>query len=202
MRINEDYLKQYPLLSVQALEKPVLFVVDMIEGFVNQGALSDRAISSCTPHIIELMDHVKDVYFACDEHHEDAREFQAFPNHCEMRSEEAAIIEALQPYAKNKIGKNSTNTFLATDFQALFPTLLQEHRDFVMTGCCTDICIMQFALSLNAYFNQHNLHGYRVICVIDAIETYDAPWHDASLYNEMALNIMKQSGITIVRGME
>lgn len=202
MRIKQDYYKTFSTMSKEELQQPVLFVVDMIEGFVEHGALSDTEIATITPKVQELCEQIENRYFACDEHEENAREFHAFPQHCNVHSEESKVIVDLRTYVNEVIPKNSTNTFFAEGFQAQLPIFLEEYRDFVLCGCCSDICVLQFALTLNAYFNQHNLVNHRVIVVLDAIETYDAPHHDAALFNEVAVAMMQQSGVVVVKGIE
>lgn len=202
MRMKQEYYNTFTTLPKDELLQPVLFVVDMIEGFVEHGALSDTEIATITPHVQQLCEKIENRYFACDEHLENAREFQAFPQHCNVNSQEAKVIVDLRTYVNEVIPKNSTNTFFATGFQAQLPKFLEVYRDFVICGCCSDICVLQFALTLNAYFNQHNLREHRVLVVLNAIETYEAPHHDAQLFNEVAVAMMQQSGVLVVKGIE
>ena len=104
---------------------------------------------------------------------------------------ESEIIDELKPYVKETIQKNSTNTFHVLDKK-----MLEDYDSFVIVGCCSDICVMQFALSLKTYLNQMNMD--KKVCVpLNCIATYDAPLHSAEEYHKMALNIMAQSGIII-----
>ena len=43
-RVSEQFLEAYAPLSMKELKDPIVFVVDMIEGFVHTGALHDEAI--------------------------------------------------------------------------------------------------------------------------------------------------------------
>lgn len=199
MRITEDVLADLNPLASQDLSKPLLFVVDMINGFVYEGALSDPSIASIVPAIEKLAKRSADVVFPCDMHPKSAREFDAFPPHCEADSHESKVIEELRAYASTILPKNSTNTFLAPAFQEQLPTYLQKHDDFIITGCCTDICVLQFALSFQAYLNQHDLQGKRIIVPVDCVETYGAVGHDATTYNSFALSLLKQSGVSVVK---
>ena len=66
----------------------------------------------------------------------------------------------------------------------------------MLVGCCTDICVMQFALSLKTYLNQMNM-AKQVVVKENGVATYDAPYHPANEYHSMAINMMAQSGIVI-----
>ena len=93
---------------------------------------------------------------------------------------------------KKEILKNSTNAFHAIDKQ-----LLDGYNEFILCGCCSDICVMQFALSLKTYLNQTN-HSAKVKVIKEGVATYDAPYHQAKEYHEMALKLMEQSGIELI----
>lgn len=171
--------------------KECLFVVDMINGFIKEGAMHDEKIMSIVPAIIELCRAHEDRYFIQDTHEKDAIEFKSFPLHCVKDTSESEIIDELKPYVKETIQKNSTNTFHVLDKK-----MLEDYDSFVIVGCCSDICVMQFALSLKTYLNQMNMD--KKVCVpLNCIATYDAPLHSAEEYHKMALNIMAQSGIII-----
>ncbi len=194
-------LKKHNFLEMQAssLKDPVIFVVDMIRGFIQEGALHDKRIENIVPSIENLLHILKcPSIFVLDQHSTDAREFQSYPLHCVQGTSEAKIIDALRPYAKKCFVKNSTNTFMCPDFQSFLSTI-DEYRDIVITGCCTDLCILQFALSLNAWLNEHDKKEHRVILPIDCVETYDIPSvHDANFWNEFAIENMACNGIMCV----
>lgn len=171
--------------------KECLFVVDMINGFIKEGAMHDEKIMSIVPNIIRLCESHEDRIFIQDTHESDAIEFKSFPSHCVKGTSEAEIIDELQPYVKETIQKNSTNTF-----HALNKAILNQYDRFVIVGCCSDICVMQFALSLKTYLNHMNMD--KDVCVPqNCIATYDAPIHNADEYHHMALNMMAQSGIIV-----
>ncbi|MEY8467891.1 cysteine hydrolase family protein [Faecalibaculum rodentium] len=108
-------------MKIQAadLKQPVLFVVDMINGFAKQGALADPAISDAAPNIRKLIQSLNaPTWFVADEHDWNAREFDAFPPHCLKNTEESDIIDELADCVEHRIPKNSTNTFFAPDFRS------------------------------------------------------------------------------------
>lgn len=193
----------YETMHATDLKNPVIFVVDMVEGFVNEGALHDKEIGKITPSIIQLMEKLecKNV-FVCDSHPPKTREFEAFPAHCCIGSKEADVIKELQPYIKRVIKKNSTNAFVSPEFQEFLQDAMRYYNDIIITGCCTDLCILQFVLGLHSYLNEHNMTDYRIIVPANCTETYDSPIHDATIWNEMALENMRMNGVCVVKNIE
>lgn len=47
-RVSETFLNSYQAMQMDKLQKPIIFVVDMINGFVKEGALHDEAIHDIT----------------------------------------------------------------------------------------------------------------------------------------------------------
>lgn len=198
-RLANEFKQTIKSMNVDELHNPLIMVVDMINGFAKAGALADPYIESISKNIINLFEIVDcRQIFVHDAHPYNTREFQAFPSHCIIGSEESEVVDSLKPYVHELIAKNSTNTFLASDFQLLLKERFDQYQDIIIVGCCSDICIMQFALSLNAYCNEHNMVDKRVIVVESCIDTYDSEIHQASEYNEMSIKLMQQSGIKVV----
>lgn len=207
------------------LNKPQLVVVDMINGFCKEGILADKEIMNIVPAINNLIrgiDRVtpenknfrSNVIFLKDSHNEFSEELKAFPPHC-MGDKESEIVDEINTNGfSNIFEKNSTNGFFSKGFHEYFNKLVSNELvkfvrdpnssknkldipDFIITGCCTDICVMTLALSIKTYFNQFNMDA-KVIVPIDCVDTYDTEGvHNAKDYNEMALALMKQQGIII-----
>ncbi len=197
-RLNEN---PYPVLERTALNNPVVFVVDMVNGFVNEGALADPTIQACIQPIQKLLDHCRPVstVFVNDSHEPDAAEFAKFPPHCIKNSKEAQVVDPLQPYVHTVLEKNSIGAAMAPGFFDLLETL-PEKGDLIVTGCCTDLCVLQLALPLQAWINQNNRHQMRVIVPVDCVETYEIPGvHNAAAWNEMALANLAANGIEVVQ---
>ena len=71
--------------------------------------------------------------------------------------------------------------------------------NFIVVGCCTDICVYQFVLTLKTYFNQNNLDK-NIIVPISLVETYDIDEiHSGDMLNTIFLNSMIQNGINVVK---
>ena len=203
-RVSKQFLEANKPLSTKELKDPVIFVVDMIEGFVHEGALHDEAIHAATMHIESLIrDAEQRVIFIADSHPPKTREFISYPSHCVIGTKESEVIQELQPYVQELMRKNSTNTFTCPDFQLFLKERLKNYRDIVITGCCTDICILQFALCLNAWLNEHNKTEQRIIIPLSCVDTYHIEGvHDAVSCNEFSIRNMEANGICIVSKLE
>ena len=97
------------------------------------------------------------------------------------------------------IRKNSKCGFVTKEFFDYIKKNEKELEEIVLTGCCTDLCVMNFALPLKNYINEHNLN-IKVTIYENCVETYDAPTHNREEYNEMAFKIMQLNGIETIPG--
>jgi len=182
--------------------KKLLLIIDMVNGFVKEGALADKYINSITPNIIKLIEeYIKnndDIISIQEGHSNNSKEFESFPVHCVLGTEEAELIEELVPYKESMkvIRKNSTCGFVTKEFLEYIKQNEKELEEIVLTGCCTDLCVMNFALPLKNYINEHDLN-IKVIVYENYVETYDAPNHNREEYNDMAFKIMKLNGIEV-----
>lgn len=192
------------ILRYDECQKPIIFVIDMVNGFVKEGALADSRINHIVPNLICLMEQLacRNV-FVCDSHPPHTREFDTFAPHCMIGSKEAEVIDELQPYIKRIMKKNSTNAFHAQDFLSFLKEEMDSYRDIIVTGCCTDLCVLQFVLTLQSWLNEHNKKEYRIIVPKNCVETYDIPdLHSASYWNEVAFNLMKMNGVLVVDSLQ
>lgn len=192
-RLQEN---SYPERKLQDTNNPVVIVVDMINGFAVQGALADPAIEKTAGPIRKLLDQDLENLFVCDTHEPGCMEFDAFPEHCVKNSQEAQVIDCLADKIQKKIEKNSINTFTAPGFLEWLEA--QPDRDFIITGCCTDLCVLQLALSLQSWIHQNDKKGMHVFLPVDCVDTYDIPGvHDAPSWNAFALANMAANGIQV-----
>ena len=184
----------------EELEK-LLVVVDMVNGFIKEGNMADPYINHITPRIIELVEKTIDeeegLVFVKDTHEPDSTEFKKFPVHCLKGTSESEVIDELKKYEEYGISyeKNSTSTIYAKNFMNDLEKM-KKLKEVIITGCCTDICVLNLAIPLINYFDQEN-KNIGVTVIGDAVETYDAPIHNRDEYNEMSLKLMKQAGINI-----
>lgn len=176
-----------------------LIVVDMINGFVKKGALSSPNALSVNEKIAGLLRscntlNIPAVCFA-DSHSRQSTQFRDFPEHCIAGTDESSITDEIAVGKFKLIPKNSTNGFLEPAFAAW----LKENDKvdtFIITGCCTDLCILQFALTLKADFNRRN-RSSRVIVPAELTATYDAPRHSSPFIDSMSYYNMLLSGIEV-----
>lgn len=185
------------------MKKNMLVVVDMVNGFVNFGALADSKINKITPNIIKLIESAKknnmEIVAFRDCHSENDIEFKTYPVHCLKGSEESELIPELKPYEKEMllIDKNTTNGFNTTKFQKLL--LENNYENVYVVGCCTDICVKDFVSSYMNYLK--NMNGYvktNIHVVEDACYTFDSLYHNAEQMHNSAIEYMKNIGANIV----
>ena len=182
-----------------------LIVVDMVNGFVREGVLHDPKIADIIPRQIELIKEAKHegklIIFIKDTHTKDAVEFERFgnTNHCVEKTNEAELVDELKVFEnlEDTIGieKNSTCFMEAPDFRELMK-LQKELKEFDIVGCCTDICVVNGAIALANYLDQHN-KKHKIRVHEDAIATYAED--DRKEYVDAAKLLMKQQGIELVK---
>lgn len=197
-----DNIARLPSLGLGSLDpmSTVLVVVDMVNGFTREGVLASPRVAALVQPIGRLMKQCRALGIAivafADCHPEQSPEFSSYPRHCLVNSTESHIVSELRDIGGYiLIAKNSTNGFLEPEFDAW----LRAHEsisNFVVVGNCSDICVLQFALSIKAYFNRKNLVR-RVIIPASLVDTFDAPGHPADLWHVLALNLMIASGIEV-----
>ncbi len=181
--------------------KKLLVVVDMVNGFIKEGKMSDKDINHITPRIKRLVENYlseeEGVAFIKDTHTESSTEFQKYPVHCLKGTSESKVISELSSYEKSSLSyeKNSTSTIFAKNFIRDIERM-KELEEVIIAGCCTDICIMNLAIPLINYFDEHNKR-VTVRVPQNVVETFNSESHNREEYNEMALKLMKNSGIGV-----
>ena len=201
----EDDLESLPAFDISLYDKThtAIIFMDVLSGFVTEGNLSsDRSlvILDALKTLDAQTDGFSKVYFA-DHHTKDSVEFNAYPPHCLIGTPETdfAIKFDIEHPKSTLIAKNSVNGFLAPAFSEWLA--LHDHiKHYIIVGLVTDICVMNFALTLRAYLNQWNIHG-SVIVPLSMVETFDLPEtnHLAPLMNLFALYNMKMNGILLTK---
>ena len=64
-------------------------------------------------------------------------------------------------------------------------------------GCLSEVCVKNGGITLRNYFDQNN-KDIDIYVAADAIDTYDAPGHNAEEVTEQALKDMKANGIKVL----
>lgn len=187
-------------LSELTLDNTALLVVDMVNGFVNEGPLASPRVAAIAPRITEITKRFQElnteIIMLADQHTETSPEFKSYPPHCIGGTRECQVIDSLTHFRHRLIPKGSTNGFMEQEFQRVLlmnPQLIT----FVVVGDCTDICIEQLAKTIKAYFTATNKE-VRVIVPMDAVATFDLGLHNGDLMQVMALFSMQEAGIEVV----
>ena len=189
-------------LSLMNPEDTVVVVVDMINGFINEGPLASPRVKEIVPNVANMMNlanknKIQVVSFV-DTHEPDSVEFKSYPPHCIKGTSEAEMVDELKEIGTyTLIEKGSTNGFIEPKFQEW---LSKHHhiKNYIVTGCCTDICVEGFVMTLNQYANA-NHKDIQIIVPVSCVETYDAPNHDANFMNNVSLYKFMCNGIKLVK---
>ena len=201
-----DSMENLPDLKIKQLEseKTAVVFVDIINGFISEGTLHDKRIGRIIPEAVKLLKYanlagMKSLAFA-DCHRESAAEFSAFPPHCISGSHESEIADELKNIGGYLlIEKNSTNGFHAPGFQQFIKSCGKEN--FIVCGDCTDICVMNFCLTLKTYFDQND-KKCKIAVPVNITETFDGNGHYSEFMNKSALCFMRNAGIELFGGID
>ena len=184
------------------MKKEICVVVDMINGFINEGVLSDPSINQIVPETVKVvksfLDENKDVLSFQDTHTMSSLEFEFYPPHCLKDTSESELIPELKPFESKmiKVEKDTTNGFFAEGFQTYLKNN-PELESVTVVGCCTDICVLQFAQSLKTY-TQTIGKRMEIKVVEKAVDTFNTPNHDKQAFHDQALSLMRNAGICVI----
>ncbi|AEB76305.1 isochorismatase family cysteine hydrolase [Clostridium botulinum] len=181
--------------------KTALVIVDMINGFAKQGNLMSPRIKNIIPSVVNTTKICENSGFEilafADAHTMDSIEFKNYPIHCLKGTFESQLIDELKEFKSIQvIEKNSTNGYMENEFKRWMKKN-NNINNFIVIGNCTDICVMQFVLTLKSYFNKNNEEG-NIFIPIDSVDTFDTKYHNGDLMNLLGLYNMKLNGIIIV----
>ncbi len=189
------------------MKKRLLVIVDMVNGFVNEGNLHDPYIGHITEGIKVLAQECianKDTVLAFKDCHEmNDKEFESYPVHCLKETSESELVAELQPLEKDMIviPKNTTNGFLEPKFREFYQKHYEEYEEVIVVGCCTDICVADFTTSL-AHFHKENGIFIPITVPVNLVETFDGPNHERKIYNEIGLERMRKAGVNLIEQLE
>lgn len=185
--------------------KEMLIIVDMVNGFVEEGALADTKIAEIIPRQIEIIKEAKQkkalIVFVKDTHEENSTEHKRFggAKHCVIGTGEELVIDELKEYEECEdtvsIEKNSTSYIEAPEFRKLIKKATNIEKVNVV-GCCTDICDFNGTMGLANYFDQWN-RDVDIVVHEDAIATFAEK--ERQNYVEAAKLLMRQQGIKLVK---
>ena len=181
-----------------------LIVVDMVNGFVNEGVLHDKNIRKIVPRQLELLEEAEKkgslIILVKDTHNNNATEFKRFGSttHCIKGTSEAELIDELKPFEQKDnvitVEKNSTSLMESPEFREIVKQA-ENLKEVNFVGCCTDICVFNGAMGLANYYDQWN-RDVTINVHEDAIATYSED--ERGEYIESAKLLMKLQGINLV----
>ena len=184
-----------------------IFVIDMNNGFCEEGALADPTIKRIVPNIRKIiMDGLKRenaLFFVNDKHTEDSVEIKRYEGHCITPREQKTIKELsiFEEYADRVFYKNSTCALFAPGMMEMLLQMKNLER-IVITGCCTDICIMNFAVALRNFMDEWNV-DVDIVVPINAVETFHIPnVHEREEANQFGYRVMESNGIRLIKEMD
>ena len=182
----------------------LVVVIDMVNGFVKEGALAAPSIQKIIPRIKEILEeNEKDEkglnVIVRDTHPKDAIEFKTFGAHCVEGTDEVELVDELKPFEEKAVDfpKNSTN-FMLADGVIPFLENCYKLKRIAFVGCLSEVCVKNAAITARNYFDQVN-RDVEVGVYADAIDTFNAPGHVAEEVTERALADMEANGVKVYR---
>lgn len=191
--------------EIREMEEAV-FLIDMNEGFCEGGNLADPTIKHIVPNIIPIIKAVLEngegFFVVNDKHTKNSVELKRYAEHCHNDKESRTIKELAiyEEYADRIFYKNSTCALFAPGMMEMLMEMVKLKR-VVIVGCCTDICIQNFAIALRNFFDELNM-DVEIIVPKNAVETFHIPSvHDRDENNKRAYTVMENTGIKLVKSM-
>lgn len=181
----------------------LLIIIDMVNGFAKKGPMYSQRINELIPGISHLLkeskNHGIESLAFLDNHKCNSLEFNTYVTHCVEDTFEARLVEELHSIGVDKvIEKQSTNGFIENGFAKFLRNNIENYKNFIIVGNCTDICIMQFATTLKAYLNKEHLLK-EIVIPYELVDTYDSENHNGNFLNNIALYNMNLNGIKIIK---
>lgn len=182
-------------------DKSVLIIIDMIKGFTEIGSLKCSSIKKIAKDIRYECNKFSNIVAINDSHGEKDCEFNVYPKHClEGSCESEFCDELLDVKFTHIINKNSTNGFFSSKFLEVFDDYINNDFNFVISGCCTEICILQFCLTFKGYLNSIN-KNLEIFVPIHLVETYEREKDYKQKVVNSSMYLMNNMGIKLVKSL-
>jgi nicotinamidase-related amidase len=158
-----------------------LLIIDMVNDFVHpEGVLYSPLSSKTIPFIKERLEEARregvKVFYICDTHIKEDKEFDLFPPHCIEGTWGADIIDELKPKNGERIiHKRRYSGFLGTDLDISLKEL--GITRLIITGVVTNICILYTTYDAR-------MLGYEVIIPRNCIASFSEEAHQFAI-NEL-----------------
>lgn len=206
--VLQTFLQERKPLALSSLEpdRTALASVDVIEGFHRVGALASPRVEAIIPSVVGLVEAAyqagvpsSHIAFIQDNHPEDAQEFDAYPPHCVVGSEEAEAVSELKAVAGWDSFQHFTKNSIASHTSAGFRQWLEglDVDTIIAVGDVTDLCLYTLALHLQVRNLADGLKQ-RIIVPENCVQTWDAPDHPGDLYHATFLHQLARNGVEVV----
>jgi nicotinamidase-related amidase len=161
------------------LNRKVLLVIDMLNDFIKEDGklyIGDSGGKIILPIQKEIENFRKEknlMFYICDHHRPDDKEFNLFPPHCISGTKGAEIIKELMPFKNDFIiYKRRFSGFFQTDLDISLRE--EEILELELIGVCTNICVLYTAASAR-------MLNYKVTVLKDAVASFDEQAHNFAL---------------------
>ncbi len=206
--------------------RKALYNIDMVEGFVNIGAMHNEFYNTLVPEQMKIMDDFLEAGEAVNVigewHDKEATEFTqnggSYPTHCVAGTKEAEYIDEIQKriYEPNENGiylrdksilKPNVRDYKKNSINGVLDQVRHDIREMknlkmvVFNGVCEDLCVEDFARTYARYLDEIN-RIVKLYVVASTVDTYDAPGHNRAEWKTIARAVMEQAGIKYVENYE
>lgn len=196
----EENLKGLASFSIDNFEKEntLIVFIDIINGFISEGVYRNPLAGGIIDFVKELADNkrcIPSIAFA-DYHCSESLEFEAHPQHALAGTSESELHESILGKMRGVFHKDSINGFFALGFKEFFDKNIAI-KNIIVAGLVTDICVLNFCLTLKSYCNQtgRKLGIHVPMAGIESFELKDV--HSATLMNLVSASMMLTNGIKL-----
>ena len=180
------------------MKKIMLVVIDLVRGFIKEGALAAPEMERVVPNVAKLVEQAHNakqkVVLVRAWHSAKSEEFLKWPKHCVAGSNECLFVPEIEPYQRfaTVINKDAINAFTNDKFPALFKNNVYD--EIVVTGVLTEICVFQTCVSLISMLKSTGAKT-KLIVPKNAVDTFNKPGHSANLVNDNTFVMFNKLGI-------
>ncbi|SHJ50504.1 Nicotinamidase-related amidase [Dethiosulfatibacter aminovorans DSM 17477] len=179
-------------------EDTLIVFIDVINGFISEGVYSNPLAGGIMDCVKELADNKKcipSIAFA-DYHSSDSLEFEAHPEHALAGTSESELHESIAGKVRDVFHKDSINGFFAAGFKEFFDKNIAV-KNIIVAGLVTDICVLNFCLTLKSYCNQtgRKLDIHVPMAGVESFDLKDV--HSATLMNLVSASMMLTNSIKL-----
>ena len=164
------------------MSKKAVLVFDMLEDFLAEegtlyiGPAAKNVRLKVEERVKEARREGHPIFFICDSHLPQDKEFEMFPPHCIQGEKGAQVVSEISPLSHERlIFKRRYSGFFGTDLDLSLREL--GVRRLELAGVCTQICVLYTAADARSL-------GYEVELYRDAVASFDEEAHRFAL-NEM-----------------